>query len=101
MDEEIECIAKNQTWELVDVPKDKDVINLKWIYKTKKDADGNVQNHKARMVTRGFTQQPDIEFNETFSPIACMDIIRKVLAIAAQKKWYVYQMDFKSTFLNG
>ena len=43
MDEEIECIEKIRTWELVDVPKDKDVISVKWMYKTKKDADGNVQ----------------------------------------------------------
>ena len=43
MDEEIECIENNQTWELVDVPKDKYVINVKWIYKTKQDVDGNVQ----------------------------------------------------------
>ena len=42
MDEEIECIEKNQTWELVDVPNDKYVINIKWIYKTKQDVDGNV-----------------------------------------------------------
>ena len=42
MDEEIECIEKNYTWELVDVPKDKYVINVKWIYKKKKDVDGNV-----------------------------------------------------------
>ena len=46
MDEEIECIEKNQTWELVDVLKSKDVINVKWIYKTKQDDDGNVQKHK-------------------------------------------------------
>ena len=43
MDEKIECIEKNQTWELVDVPKDKDVISIIWIYKTKQDADWNVQ----------------------------------------------------------
>ena len=54
MDQEIECIENSQTWELVDVPKDKDVINVKWIYKTKQDADGNVK-YKARMVARGFT----------------------------------------------
>ena len=42
MDEEIECIEKNQTWELVDVPKDKDVVSVKWIYKTKQYVDGNV-----------------------------------------------------------
>ena len=87
MDEEIECIEKNQTSELVDVPKDKDVINFKWIYKTKQDFDGNVQKHKARMVARGFTQQPDIILNETFAPVARMDTVRTVLAIAAQNKW--------------
>ena len=101
MDEEIECIEKNQTWELVDVPKDKYVIHVKWIYKIKKDADGNVWKHKARMVTRGFTQQPVIEFNETFSPVACMDTIKSSLAITAQNKLPIYQMDVKSTFLNG
>ena len=53
------------------------------------------------MVTRGFTQQPDIDFNETFAPITCMDTVRTILVIAAQNKWHVYQMDVKSTFLNG
>ena len=101
MDEERECIEKNQTWELVDVPKVKELINIKWIYKTKQEADGNVQKHKARMVERGFTQQPDIDFNETFAPVAYMDIVRIVLAIAAQNKWQVHQMDVKSAFLNG
>ena len=42
MDEEIECIEKKQTWKLVDVPKDKDVVSVKFIYNTKQDADGNV-----------------------------------------------------------
>ena len=65
MDEEIECIEKNQTSELVDVPKDKDVIGVKWINKIKQDVDGNVQKHKEIMVARGFTQQPGIDFNET------------------------------------
>ena len=101
MDEEIECIEKNQTCEPIDVPKDKDVINVKWIYKTKQDADGNVYKHKARMATRGFTQHPNIDFNETFAPVARMDTIIIVLAIVTQNKWHVYQMDVKSAFLNG
>ena len=66
-----------------------------------KDADGNVQKHKARMVARGFTQQPGIDLNETFAPVARMDTVRTVLAIVAQNKWHVHQMDVKSTFLNG
>ena len=53
------------------------------------------------MVARGFTQHPDIDFNETFAPIACMDTVKTVLAIVAQNKWHVYQMDVKSAFLNG
>ena len=82
MDEEIECIVNNQTWELVEVPKDKDVkFSVKWIYKTKQDDDGNVQKHKVRMVTRGFTQQSGIDFNETFAPVARMDIVRTVFPL--------------------
>ena len=53
------------------------------------------------MVVRGFTQQLGIDFNETFAPVAHMDTVRTVLAIAAQNKWIAYQMDVKSTFLNG
>ena len=86
---------------MVDVPKYKDVISVKWIYNTKKYADGNVQKHKEKMVARGFTQQPNIEFTETFAPVACMDTIKTILAIVSQKKWHVYQMDVKSTFLKG
>ena len=81
MDEEIICIENNQTWKLVDVPDDKDVISVKWIYKTKQDVEGKVQKYKARLVVRGFTQQPGIDYNETCSPLTCMDIVRIVLAI--------------------
>jgi hypothetical protein len=56
---------------------------------------------RKRLVARGFTQQPGIDFNETFAPVACMDTVRTVLAIVVQNKWHVYQMDVKSTFLNG
>ena len=53
------------------------------------------------MVARGFTQQPDIDFNETFAPVARMDTVRIVLVIVAPKKWPIYQIDVKSAFLNG
>ena len=49
----------------------------------------------------GFTQKPNIEFNETFAPTACMDTVRIVLAIATKNKWHVHQMDVKLAFLNG
>ena len=55
MDEEIRCIGNNQTWKLVYVHEDKDVISVKWIYKTKQDAEGNVHKNKERLAVRGFT----------------------------------------------
>jgi hypothetical protein len=66
MDEEIRCIENDQTQKLVDAHEDKDVISVEWIYKTKQDAKGNVQKHKARLFAMGFTQQPGIDFSETF-----------------------------------
>ena len=53
------------------------------------------------MVERGFTQQPCIDFNETFTQVAHMDTIKTILAIIAQNKWHLYQMVVKYTFLNG
>ena len=50
---------------------------------------------------RGFSQQPRIDYNETFSPVARLYIVRTMLAIAGHHKWKVYHMDVKSAFLNG
>lgn len=101
MEEEIVMIEKNHTWELVDLPNDKDVIGLKWVYKTKFNEEGGIQKLKARLVAKGYSQQPGIDFNETFAPVVRMETIRIVLAIAAQLELQVYQLDVKSAFLNG
>ncbi|KAH9310049.1 hypothetical protein KI387_037960, partial [Taxus chinensis] len=74
MDDEINAIEKNQTWELIDLPKGKDMIGVKWVYKKKYNADGKVQKPKARLVTRGFMQQYGVEYNETFAPLSRLDM---------------------------
>ncbi len=101
MNEEIKMIKKNDTWKLVQKPQDKEVIGLKWVYKTKFNEDGSIQKHKARLVAKGYSQQPGIDFNETYAPVVRMETIRLVLALAAQFKLTVYQLDVKSAFLNG
>ena len=101
MEEELNMIDKNNTWNLLDPPKGKDIICLKWVYKTKYNEDGSIQKHKARLVAKGYSQQPGVDFNETFALVARIETIRLVLAIAAQLELNVYQMDVKSTFLNG
>ncbi|CAL9003035.1 unnamed protein product [Prunus brigantina] len=101
MENEIEMIEKNKTWELVDRPTDKPVIGVKWVYKTKLNLDGTVQKNKARLVAKGYSQKPGIDFNETFAPVAKLDTIRTLVALAAQKGWKLFQLDVKSAFLNG
>ena len=56
MDEEMNAIEKNKTWELVDLPKGKEVIGVKWVYKTKRNAEGKIERHKARLVFKGYNQ---------------------------------------------
>ena len=101
MDEDIDSIEKNDTWDLVNLPKNKNLIGFKWVYKTKVNEKGEIDIFKARLVAKGFSQQPGIDFGETFSPVAILDNVREVIATVAQNKWKVYQMDVKLAFLNG
>jgi hypothetical protein len=101
MDEELDQIEKNDTWELVPRPKDKNVIDTKWVYRNKLNEDGHVTRNKARLVCKGYAQVEGIDFEETFSPVSRMEAIRLLLAYACSKNIKVYQMDVKSTFLNG
>ena len=90
MDDEIATIEKNNTWELVDQHEKKEVNGLKWVYKTKYKEDGSIQKHKAWLVAKGYSQQPSVDFNETFALVACMETIRTILAIAAQMELQVF-----------
>ena len=57
--------------------------------------------HKARLVARGFVQQEGIDYDDAFAPVARMESVRVLLALAAQEGWGVHHMDVKSAFLNG
>ena len=96
-----EWSKKRSTWELVDHPKDKEIIGVKWVYKTKLNPDGSIQKHKARLVAKGYSQQPGVDYNETFAPVARLDTIRVLVELAAQRRWKIHQLDVKSAFLNG
>ena len=84
----------------MNLPNGKNVVDLKWIFKTKYHADGIVQNHNARRVANGYSQQWGVDFEETFSLFAQSEIVKTLLALATQLKWPIYQLDVKVTFLN-
>ena len=91
----------NKTWELIDPPPGCRLIGLKWVYKVKRDEHGAIVKHKARLIARGFVQREGIDFEEVFAPVARMESIRLLLALAAGKDWRVHHLDIKLAFLNG
>jgi len=101
MEEEMSMIQKNKTWDLVDRPVGRKVIGVKWIYRRKLNKENFINKYKARLVVKGYAQIFGVGYSDTFAPVARLDIIRLLLAIAAQKGWKVFQLDVKSTFLNG
>ncbi|KAL6316066.1 hypothetical protein AAG906_015573 [Vitis piasezkii] len=87
MEKEIDLIEKNETWKLVEKPKGKEIIGVKWIYRVKYHFDGRVQRLKAKLVAKGYSQQTGVDFHETFAPVARLDTIRTIIAVVAQKGW--------------
>jgi hypothetical protein len=101
MIEEYQSIIKNDVWEVVPIPKKKDVVYSKWIYKIKHPVDGSIEKHKERFVAHGSSQKEGIDYEETFSLVSRYTSIRTSIALAAKMKWKLHQMYVKTSFLNG
>jgi hypothetical protein len=101
MDAEHNSLVKQQVWELVQRPNDRDVISGKWHFTVKLDKNGSVLKHKARFVARGFTQIYAQDYTETYSPTTRLSTIRILMACAANSKSMLYQMDIKTAYLNA
>jgi reverse transcriptase-like protein len=93
---EMDALSRNDTWELVNLPPGCKAIKSKWVFKLK--ANGHFYAH---LVAKGFTQVPGIDYNETFSLVACFESLQLLLALAVLENWEIHQMDVKSAFLNG
>ena len=96
-----EMKSMNGVWDLEDISKGAKTVGCKWVYKIKRDSKGNAERFKARLVAKGFTQREGIDYNETFSPVSCKDSFRIIMALVAHYNLELYQMDVKTTFLNG
>ena len=101
MQDELHQFKRNQVWHLVPKPKDRTIIDTKWVFQNKLDEQGTVNRNKARLVVQGYNQEEGIDYEETFAPVARIEAIRILIAFAAFMEFKLYQMDVKSAFLNG
>jgi hypothetical protein len=101
MDEEMESLLANNTWELVPRPIDYKVLVPKWVFKVKYNPDGSLERCKARVVVKGFMQQEGIDFFDVFAPTSKHVTMRVLLALAAYDDMFIEHLDVKTAFLNG
>lgn len=100
-EDEIASIIKNHIWDLVDLPEGAKPIGLKWIFKIKRNSDGSINKYKSRLVAKGYIQQHGIDSEEVFAPVARIETIRFIVAIAASNGWEIHHLDIKTAFLHG
>jgi hypothetical protein len=101
MVEELWAIEENNTWELTELPSGRSAIGPKWVFKVKKNEHGDVVRHKARLIVKGYAQRQGVDYDEVFAPVARLEAVRLLLALATDEGWQVHHMDMKTTFLNG
>ncbi|XP_050902157.1 uncharacterized mitochondrial protein AtMg00820-like [Lathyrus oleraceus] len=101
MNEELQALQENFTWDIVSCPHDVKPIGCKWVYSVKLNSDGSLSRYKARLVALGNKQEYGIDYDETFASVAKMTIVRTIIYIAASSGWSLHQMDVKNAFLHG
>jgi hypothetical protein len=100
MQEELNNFKHNEVWSLVERPK-KNIVGTKWVFHNKQDEYGIGIRNKVRLVAKGYSQVECLNFDETFAPVARLESIHILLTYATHHNFKLYQMDAKSSFLNG
>lgn len=101
MEEEYHSLIKNNTWTLVDIPKNKTIIPCKWVYKTKTDENDIIARYKARLVIKGYKQTKRVDYHETYAPVVRYSSIRYLIGVAAKYNMKIHQLDAISVFSQG
>ena len=101
MIDELKSLNDNKTFLFCKRPKDRELIEGKWVLKVKHKEDGSIDKYKARYVAKGYSQIPEIDYMETYSPVTRIETIRALVNVAAKKNLVVQQMDVKTAYLNS
>ncbi|GJV81291.1 ribonuclease H-like domain-containing protein [Tanacetum coccineum] len=97
--EEVTTLEENVFSE--DLPKGRKAIGSKWIYKIKFQSSGEIDRFKARLVAQGFSQKKSIDYEETFSPVVKMVIVKCLLNVVVSQFWPIFQLGVNNAFLYG
>ena len=97
MNEEIKSMKDNDAWDLVPLHEGAKPIGYKWIFKTKRDSNGDVERYKAHLVAKGFTQKENIDYTETFSPISSKDFFGTIMVLVDHFDLELHQIDVKNS----
>jgi hypothetical protein len=100
MQEELNNFNRNEVWNLLPCP-NQNVVGTKWVFCNKQDEHGVVTRNKARLVSKGYSQVEGLDFDETFELVARLELIWILLAYDVYHDFKLFQMDLKTTFLNG
>ena len=98
---EFKSLLKNDTWEIAEKPNDRTLVDSKIVLTNKMDSNGEIYRRKARLVARGFSQVRGYDYKQTFAPVARLESLRILIAIAVEYDYMIHQLDITSAFLNG
>ena len=98
---ELRSLDDAQTWRVVEWPIGVNVVGCKWVFKIKRNAVGEIDKYKARLVVKGYSQVQGIDYDDTYTPITQLSSLHTILAIAARNNWDIEVFDFHLAFLNG
>jgi ATP-binding cassette subfamily B (MDR/TAP) protein 1 len=101
MESEMNSIRANETWDLVELSRNRKALPYKWVYRLKQVSDSSSPKYKACIVAKGFRQEYGVDFDEVFSPVVKMTTLRFLLGVVALEDLELLQLDVKTAFLHG
>ncbi|KAL0297060.1 UNVERIFIED_CONTAM: Retrovirus-related Pol polyprotein from transposon RE1 [Sesamum radiatum] len=101
MSQQLSALERNNTWEVVNLPKGEKAIGKKWVFKIKLKVDGSMDRYKARLVAKGYNQVEGVDYVDRFSPVAKAVTVRAFLAVASSHGWPIHQVAINNAFPHG
>jgi hypothetical protein len=101
MEAELNSLRENDTWELAELPEGTKPLNVRWLYKLKRNTEGEIVKHKARLIVQGYRQKFGVDYDETWAPVLRKETLRLILQTAAIEAFDIHHMDVVTAFLQA